>query len=49
MGPALFTITIEAAKSNIDKVTPQGTEFRSNVCDEEMDRTTEASEITVLS
>uniref|UniRef100_A0A665X4V0 Importin N-terminal domain-containing protein n=1 Tax=Echeneis naucrates TaxID=173247 RepID=A0A665X4V0_ECHNA len=44
MGPALFAITIEAMKSDIDEVALQGIEFWSNVCDEEMDLAIEASE-----
>ncbi|XP_057717361.1 importin subunit beta-1 [Corythoichthys intestinalis] len=44
MGPALFAITIEAMKSEIDDVALQGIEFWSNVCDEEMDLAIEASE-----
>uniref|UniRef100_A0A3Q2XA99 Karyopherin (importin) beta 1 n=1 Tax=Hippocampus comes TaxID=109280 RepID=A0A3Q2XA99_HIPCM len=44
MGPALFAITIEAMKSEIDEVALQGIEFWSNVCDEEMDLAIEASE-----
>ncbi|KAF3818633.1 hypothetical protein GH733_012050 [Mirounga leonina] len=43
MGPALFAITVEAMKSDIDEVTLQGIEFWSNVCDEEMDLAIEAS------
>ncbi|XP_072298908.1 importin subunit beta-1 [Eucyclogobius newberryi] len=46
MGPALFAITIEAMKSDIDEVALQGIEFWSNVCDEEMDLAIEASEAT---
>ncbi|KAG7234932.1 hypothetical protein INR49_003573, partial [Caranx melampygus] len=45
MGPALFAITIEAMKSDIDEVALQGIEFWSNVCDEEMDLAIEASEV----
>uniref|UniRef100_A0A8C1FMY7 Importin N-terminal domain-containing protein n=1 Tax=Cyprinus carpio carpio TaxID=630221 RepID=A0A8C1FMY7_CYPCA len=44
MGPALFAITIEAMKSDIDEVALQGIEFWSNVCDEEMDLAIEATE-----
>ncbi|XP_022105978.1 importin subunit beta-1-like isoform X2 [Acanthaster planci] len=44
MGPALFSITIEAMKSSYDEIALQGIEFWSNVCDEEMDLAIEASE-----
>uniref|UniRef100_T1J2G6 Importin N-terminal domain-containing protein n=1 Tax=Strigamia maritima TaxID=126957 RepID=T1J2G6_STRMM len=44
MGPALFAITMEAMKSDIDEVGLQGIEFWSNVCDEEVDLQIEASE-----
>ncbi|XP_056870485.1 importin subunit beta-1 isoform X2 [Takifugu flavidus] len=44
MGPALFAITVEAMKSDMDEVALQGIEFWSNVCDEEMDLAIEASE-----
>ena len=44
MGPALFAITLEAMKSEIDEVALQGIEFWSNVCDEEVDLQIEASE-----
>ncbi|KAG8566167.1 hypothetical protein GDO81_013127 [Engystomops pustulosus] len=44
MGPALFAITVEAMKNEIDEVSLQGIEFWSNVCDEEMDLAIEASE-----
>ncbi|XP_075212315.1 importin subunit beta Fs(2)Ket isoform X2 [Lycorma delicatula] len=48
MGQALFPITLEAMKSDIDEVALQGIEFWSNVSDEEVDlaiEETEASEI----
>ena len=44
MGPALFAITLEAMKSEIDEVALQGIEFWSNVCDEEVDLQIEAQE-----
>nr|XP_037268214.1 importin subunit beta-1-like isoform X1 [Rhipicephalus microplus] len=44
MGPALFAITMEAMKSDIDEVALQGIEFWSNVCEEEVDLSIEASE-----
>lgn len=44
MGPALFAITMEAMKSDIDEVALQGIEFWSNVCEEEVDLAIEASE-----
>ncbi|KAK2582207.1 hypothetical protein KPH14_004559 [Odynerus spinipes] len=37
MAPALFPITLEAMKSDIDEVALQGIEFWSNVSDEEVD------------
>ncbi|XP_074642398.1 importin subunit beta-1-like [Tubulanus polymorphus] len=46
MGPALFAISLEAMKSEIDDVALQGIEFWSNVCDEEVDLAIEASEAT---
>merc|ERR1719394_1183266 len=48
MGPALFAITLEAMKSQIDEVTLQGIEFWSNVCDEEVDLEIERSEAEEL-
>jgi len=44
MGPALFAITLEAMKSEVDEIALQGIEFWSNVCDEEVDLLLEASE-----
>ncbi len=44
MGPALFAITLDAMKSDIDEVALQGIEFWSNVCDEEVDLQIEAAE-----
>lgn len=44
MGPALFAITMEAMKSDVDEVALQGIEFWSNVCDEELDLGIELSE-----
>lgn len=44
MGPALFAITMEAMKSDIDEVSLQGIEFWSNVCEEEVDLSLEAVE-----
>jgi len=46
MGQALFAITLEAMKSEVDEVALQGVEFWSNVCDEEVDLQIEASEAT---
>ncbi|XP_076167592.1 importin subunit beta Fs(2)Ket isoform X2 [Ptiloglossa arizonensis] len=46
MAPALFPITLEAMKSDIDEVALQGIEFWSNVSDEELDLTLE--EVDVL-
>jgi len=48
MGPALFAITLEAMKSEIDEIALQGIEFWSNVCDEEVDLAIEASEAAEL-
>ncbi|GAB6028323.1 Importin subunit beta-1 [Chamberlinius hualienensis] len=44
MGPALFAITMEAMKSDVDEVALQGIEFWSNVCEEEVDLSIEATE-----
>ena len=44
MGPALFAITLDAMKSEIDEVALQGIEFWSNVCDEEVNLQIEAKE-----
>ena len=44
MGPALFAITLEAMKSDIDEVALQGIEFWSNVCDEEINLMLEQKE-----
>ncbi|XP_021937576.1 importin subunit beta-1 [Zootermopsis nevadensis] len=44
MGQALFPITLEAMKSDIDEVALQGIEFWSNVSDEEVDLAIEDSE-----
>ena len=44
MASALFAITLEAMKSDVDEVALQGIEFWSNVCDEEVDLQIEASE-----
>lgn len=44
MGPALFAITMEAMKSDIDDIALQGIEFWSTVCDEEVDLAIELSE-----
>lgn len=44
MGQALFPITLEAMKSDIDDVALQGIEFWSNVSDEEVDLAIEDSE-----
>jgi importin subunit beta-1 len=37
MKHALFAITVEAMRSDVDEVALQGIEFWSNVCDEEVD------------
>lgn len=44
MNQALFAITMEAMKSEVDEVSLQGIEFWSTVCDEEVDLAIEASE-----
>ncbi|KAL7297769.1 hypothetical protein TKK_0008804 [Trichogramma kaykai] len=44
MSPALFPITLEAMKSEIDEVALQGIEFWSNVSDEEVDLSMEEGE-----
>ncbi|XP_066582548.1 importin subunit beta-1 isoform X2 [Prorops nasuta] len=44
MAPALFPITLEAMKSDIDDVALQGIEFWSNVSDEEVDLSMEEGE-----
>lgn len=44
MGPALFAISLEAIKSDINEVSLQGIEFWSTVCDEELDLALEADE-----
>ena len=46
MGQALFAITLDAMKADVDEVALQGIEFWSNVCDEEVDLQIEASEAT---
>lgn len=46
MAPALFPITLEAMKSDIDEVALQGIEFWSNVSDEEVDLSMEEGEAT---
>ncbi|XP_064598231.1 importin subunit beta-1-like [Liolophura sinensis] len=48
MGPALFAITMESMKSDVDEISLQGIEFWSNVCDEEVDLAIEASEAAEL-
>ncbi|XP_043211672.1 importin subunit beta-1-like isoform X2 [Amphibalanus amphitrite] len=48
MGPALFAITLEAMKSDVDEVALQGIEFWSSVCDEEVDLEIEAQEAADL-
>ncbi|XP_052230291.1 importin subunit beta-1-like isoform X2 [Dreissena polymorpha] len=44
MRPALFAITLEAMKSEVDDIALQGIEFWSTVCDEEVDLAIELSE-----
>ncbi|XP_039764769.1 importin subunit beta-1 isoform X1 [Pararge aegeria] len=44
MGQALFPITLEAMKSDIDEISLQGIEFWSNVSDEEIDLGIEMAE-----
>eukprot|EP00088_Acartia_fossae_P036197 TRINITY_DN373_c0_g1_i17.p1 TRINITY_DN373_c0_g1~~TRINITY_DN373_c0_g1_i17.p1 ORF type:complete len:652 (-),score=167.22 TRINITY_DN373_c0_g1_i17:302-2257(-) len=44
MGQALFAITMDAMKSEVDEVALQGIEFWSDLCDEEVDLQIEASE-----
>lgn len=48
MGPALFAISIEAIKSDVNEVSLQGIEFWSTVCDEELDLALEAEEAAQL-
>lgn len=44
MAPALFAISMEAIKSDVDEIALQGIEFWSNVCEEEIDLSIELSE-----
>ncbi|XP_013133674.1 PREDICTED: importin subunit beta-1 isoform X2 [Papilio polytes] len=44
MGQALFPITLEAMKSDVDEIALQGIEFWSNVSDEEIDLAIEEAE-----
>lgn len=44
MGPAMFAISLEAMKSEVEEVALQGIEFWSTVCDEEVDLAIEAQE-----
>lgn len=44
MAQALFPITLEAMKSDIDDISLQGIEFWSNVSDEEIDLAIEEAE-----
>ncbi|OWR52529.1 importin subunit beta-1 isoform X1 [Danaus plexippus] len=46
MGQALFPITLEAMKSDVDEISLQGIEFWSNVSDEEVDLAIEMAEAT---
>ncbi|KAK3754622.1 hypothetical protein QZH41_020544 [Actinostola sp. cb2023] len=46
MRVALFAITVEAIKCDVDEVSLQGIEFWSSVCDEEMDLAIELSEVS---
>ncbi|XP_073988755.1 importin subunit beta Fs(2)Ket isoform X2 [Rhodnius prolixus] len=48
MGQALFPITLEAMKSEVNEVALQGIEFWSNVSDEEVDLALEESEAVEL-
>lgn len=45
MPRALFPITLQAMKSDIDEVALQGIEFWSTVCEEEIDLENDADEI----
>lgn len=44
MAQALFPITLEAMKSDVDEISLQGIEFWSNVSDEEIDLAIEEAE-----
>lgn len=44
MGSALFAISLDAMKSDVDEIALQGFEFWSTVCDEEVDLDVEAQE-----
>jgi len=44
MGPALFAISLDAMKSDVDEIQLQGIEFWSNVCDEEVELAIEAAD-----
>ncbi|XP_021959205.1 importin subunit beta-1 isoform X2 [Folsomia candida] len=48
MKHALFAITMDAMRSDVDEVALQGIEFWSNVCDEEVDLAIELSEAQEL-